>query len=89
MEELPRKPDTPNTGKSHTGKTKALHHHKVGNTLVACYHSCRHRWYIWAPILYILQSIMFPFEHETAEWLWSQPVFTDVGHFLGVIEDHD
>lgn len=42
-----------------------------------CYHACRHRWYIWLPIAFVAQSLLVPFEHQIAEWAWTNTPFLD------------
>ena len=50
-----------------------LHHHRINGALIACYHTCRHRWYIWIPLWllgdFVIDVARFPLEHTLWEWL--------------------
>jgi hypothetical protein len=48
-----------------------------------CYHQCKHRWYLWIPLGFILQSIAVPLEHEIARWFWTLPYLNSVSNWLG------
>ena len=51
-----------------------------------CYHKCKQRWYLWFPILFIAQVLMFPTEHHAAEWAWDQPGLADLERLIGWTE---
>jgi hypothetical protein len=55
-----------------------------------CYHHCRHRWYVWGPILFAFQVFLFPLEHAAAEKVWSLPVLEQVADKIGYnTEEHN
>ena len=49
-----------------------LHHHRINGALIACYHTCRHRWYLWIPLWllgdFVIDVLRFPVEHTLWEW---------------------
>lgn len=60
------------------------HYHKdERGLLVRCYHVCRHKWYVWLPIVFVFQVLMFPLEHQIANELWQLPILSEVAKFFG------
>jgi hypothetical protein len=54
-----------------------------------CYHKCRSLWYVWAPLIFVFQVLMFPLEHKAAEWAWEQPGLSAIAEYLHLDEDHE
>ncbi len=54
-----------------------------------CYHACRHRWYIWLPIVFVFQVLAFPYEHKAAEMVWELPGLEWFANHTGVGNDHE
>lgn len=60
------------------------HYHKDDHGILhKCYHVCRHKWYIWLPLLFLFQVLMLPVEHAAADWVWAQPGFDTLGEWIG------
>jgi hypothetical protein len=66
------------TGHYHTDSRGILHR---------CYHHCRHRPWLWLPIVFVSQMFLFPLEHQVAEWLWSQPGLEVIADYMGWFEE--
>lgn len=59
------------------------YHEDARGMLHACYHKCRSMWYIWLPLVFLFQVLLFPLEHDIANWLWEQPGFEYVADYMG------
>jgi hypothetical protein len=90
---MPRPPEdfgvkTPNTGKTvdpvwSRPDSVAHFHTDDRGVLHRCYHVCRHRWYLWIPIAFVLQSIAVPLEHTIARWFWTLPILHAISTWIG------
>ena len=58
-------------------------HANEQGVLQRCYHHCRHRWYVWGPILFTFQVLLFPLEHRVAQELYSLPGLEQVADKIG------
>lgn len=61
----------------------AHYHADEKGVLRRCYHKCRSMWYIWLPLIFMFQVLMFPLEHQMASWMWEQPILSDIAEFFG------
>ena len=62
----------------------SYHTHEIKPGLhVRCYHHCRHRWYLWIPIAFVVQSIAVPLEHTIARFFWTLPYLQSVSNWIG------
>lgn len=70
-----------------TDEARGAHHHTDKTGLVHnCYHVCKSRWYIWLPIIFTFQVLMFPLEHSAAHAVWQLPGFEKIAETMGWTE---
>lgn len=53
-----------------------------------CYHVCRSRWYIWFPLIFIGQILLFPLEHQIAQWVWTETPLEFISDYMGWFDEH-